>query len=301
LKHVLSVKKRNNRLVIGVSRSEYSRSGSSLKTEIRELLRDWKEFEEKDFILEPFANKITFFGTFESGGTIGHYLNGEYKRGVAGVIGDMAEVVQFAITCAHVAPPGCTVYDNAKNVVGRSTKELCITTDDECVVGLLDFAAVPIEQSLMARQDLRSPMPSAVTPDVKLFDGDFSVLQKDGINLYFHRRSESSPVFLKYAGETFLDYNDDCDEDDAGEFVHNTGSRYPYRRIDVVLPTHADKQIQPGDSGSAVCYFDEERTVISVVFLIVGENDEGFVCCRLHEGMACLKNRAEYHIAILPL
>lgn len=300
LKHVSSIKKRDDTLVIGISRAEYSRDKTSLKTEIQELLRDWKEFEANDFILEPFAKKIRFFATFESGGTIGFHLKGKYKRGVAGVIGDMAEAVQFAITCAHVAPPGFTMYDDEKNVVGRSVKDLCITTDDECVVGLLDFAAVPIDPPLTARQDLRSPISFTGTPGVTLFDGDFSVLQKESTRLYFHRRGEDDPIFLKYVGETLLKY-EDCDEEHSMESVQSSENRFPFRRIDVVIPTHITRQIRPGDSGSAVCCFDEERNVISVVFLIVGEYDDGFVCCRLHEGIVCLKNRADYHINILPL
>ncbi|XP_062612707.1 uncharacterized protein LOC134274430 [Saccostrea cucullata] len=300
LKHVISVKKRDKTLHIGVSRAEFSNNQSFLKNAIRALLRDWKEFEENDFILQPFAKTINFLMEFGSGGTVGHYVNGVFRRGVAGVIGDMAGIVQFAITCCHVAPPGYTIYNDKEEAIGKSFNNLCIKTEDEHSVGLLDFSAVPMNELISVKQDLRPPRVLDVNFSVELFDKDFSVLQKQNIDLYFHRKGEHEPVIVKYMGETYIQYNDDSDEFNSGP-VKNNENRFPFRRLDVVIPSNSNRKICPGDSGSALCYFDQEENAVQVVFLIVGENDEGIVCCRLNEALMCLKNRADYHISLLPV
>jgi hypothetical protein len=80
--------------------------------------------------------------------------------------------------------------------------------------------------------------------------------------------------------------------------VQSTRSGSQFRRSDTIC--YEDKyekcKIQPGDSGSAICYYDAGKNEVVIVFLLIGcddsdDEEEEFLCCRFAECLQCLKLR----------
>ncbi|KAK3097360.1 hypothetical protein FSP39_008997 [Pinctada imbricata] len=204
-----------------------------------------------------------------------------YKHGTIGVIATEAKSVNYAVTCSHVADPGRWMYDAVGNEIGKATTELSVRPCDGSFGNFLDFTAIHTELPTDSRLKSLAGEPAIV----RVFDGDFETLE--GKEMFLYGATSNSVKTVKYKTNIRFDGGNDSL---LYKRSKDTVPEQTMVGMDILEAVSQDKPI-PGDSGSLVCY--QDNNTVYAVFLFVGINthDGTFICSRLAEGFDILAMR----------